>query len=73
MGKRGGRSGTWAKVKVDQQIIAIAKVSGAERIYTADPGVVNLAKKVGLVAVMLWELPLPPVDAQGDLLAPLET
>ena len=31
--KRGGAQGTWAKVKFDRQIVAIAKVEGANIIY----------------------------------------
>lgn len=34
--KKGGATGTWVKVKFDRQIVAIAKVFGASKIYSED-------------------------------------
>jgi hypothetical protein len=58
--KRSGLSGTWQCIKVDRQIVAIAKTTGAERIYSDDGDVINLAKQEGLEAVSVADLPLPP-------------
>jgi predicted nucleic acid-binding protein len=58
--KRGGTGAPWQKVKVDRQIVAIAKVHGASTIYSDDPDVRKLATKAGMTVVSSWELPLPP-------------
>lgn len=58
--KRKDQTGTWAKVKFDRQIVAIAKVNGVKTIYSTDKEVLSLAKKEGLQALSLDELPLPP-------------
>jgi hypothetical protein len=58
---------TKAKVKFDRQIIAIALVRGAKTIYTGDDGLASRARRSGLKAIMTWEIPLPPVDAQLPL------
>lgn len=58
--KRGGLKSPWQKVKVDRQIVAIAKIHGATRIYSDDPDVKNIAAKVGIAVTHTWELPLPP-------------
>jgi hypothetical protein len=58
---------TWAKLKFDRQIIAIAKVNCAKSIYSDDFGVKSVATANGLKTVHTWELPLPPTAAQGEL------
>ena len=58
--KRKDQKGTWAKVKFDRQVVAIAKVNGVKTIYSTDEDVLKLAVKEGLEAVALHELPLPP-------------
>ena len=58
--KKGLGEGDWQKVKVDQQIVAIAKAQGAECLYTSDRGVANMARAMNVKAVALWELPVPP-------------
>ena len=65
--KRGGQSGTWAKVKYDRQIIAIAKVKNAKVIYSDDREIYKLGKKLGLEVVRIADLPLLPQEAQGSL------
>ena len=57
--KRGGTSSPWTKVKFDRQIVAIAKVNGAKRIYSDDEDVIKFATKAGLEAISTWNLPLP--------------
>lgn len=59
---------TWAKVKYDRQIVAIAKSQGANCIYTGDKPLAECARSNGIKAVMTWELPEPPEDKQMSLL-----
>jgi len=62
-GKKSGLTGSkWQTIKVDRQIVAIAKVRNAERIYTTDGDVAALAKESGIAAVGLTDLPLPPEE-----------
>jgi predicted nucleic acid-binding protein len=67
--KRGGASkeSTWAKIKYDRQIVAIAKVAQATIIYTDDGDIRAFAKKVGISTIRLEDLPLKPLPPQQDL------
>lgn len=58
---------TKAKIKFDRQVVAIAKVEGADTLYTHDTGLRDVALANGLRVVMTWELPLPPQASQGEL------
>lgn len=69
--KRDGAQGTWAKVKFDRQIVTIAKVNRATKIYSDDEGVEKFAKRCGIPVVKTWEMPLPHV-AQPSMLDFLE-
>lgn len=62
----------WEKIKLDRQIVAIAKVVGATTIYTNDQKLANAAKRVGLTVIGVHELPLPPEESQADLLKLLD-
>jgi predicted nucleic acid-binding protein len=54
---------TWAKVKFDRQIVAIAKVEGAERIYSNDSDIRRLvASEDTIELVTLADLELPPAS-----------
>jgi predicted nucleic acid-binding protein len=66
---------TRAKVKYDRQIAAIAKVQGASAVYSDDENVRSYSRRLGMEAVALADLPLPPMPraAGPDLLTPLET
>lgn len=64
--KRGGISQPWTKVKFDRQIVAIAKVNSATRIYSNDRDVRAFGAKAGLEVTSCWELALPPAK-QTDL------
>lgn len=66
--KRGGQTGEWAKIKYDRQIVAVASVERATTIYSDDDGVRAFATAQGLRVISVRELPLPPIDPQGDLL-----
>lgn len=65
--KRSGATSTWAKAKFDRQIVAIAKVVGASRIYTEDGDVKRYAVKASITALSISELTLPPDANQGKL------
>ncbi|MFC7334087.1 hypothetical protein [Rhodocista pekingensis] len=65
--KRGGAQGDWQKVKVDRQIVAIAKVRRAATIYSNDADIRAMAPSAGLSVVGLEELPLPPTPPKRDM------
>lgn len=57
--KRGGSSGIWAKIRFDRQIVAIARINGAKRIFSDDEDLAKFATKLGIEVVPTWDLPLP--------------
>lgn len=65
--KKSGAVGTWAKVKFNRQIVAIAKVAGATAIYSDDDDIARLAKLCGIPVIRLCGLQLSPDDAQQSL------
>lgn len=46
-------------MKVDRQVIAIARVEGITRIYADDIGLVGFARRLGMDAFSTWDLPIP--------------
>lgn len=58
---------TWAKLKYDRQIVAIAKVIGATTIYSDDSDLAAIATRNRIPVVSVSELPLPPEDPQEEL------
>lgn len=68
-GKKALKSGpeTWAKVKYDRQIVAIAKVIGATMIYSDDDGIGRTAARAKISVKRVSDLPLPPSDPQTKL------
>ncbi|GAB4240907.1 MAG: hypothetical protein Kow0032_28850 [Methyloligellaceae bacterium] len=71
--KRESRDGSWAKIKFDRQIIAIAKVERATTVYSDDGGVRAFAKKSGMTVLSSWELPLPEKSAQASIFDMIES
>jgi hypothetical protein len=65
--KRGTTKGSWQKVKVDRQIVAIARVHGATEIYSDDGDVAALGALAKINVISLSDLPLPPEKAQLSL------
>jgi len=63
-GKKVSKEVTWAKLKFDRQIVAIAKVNGEGVIYTDDKNLRKVAYDNGLRAVSLADLPVPDEAAQ---------
>ena len=60
--KKGGATGTHVKVKFDRQIVAIAKVAGAFKIYSEDHSVRAIATREGLTACGIADIKLPEDD-----------
>jgi predicted nucleic acid-binding protein len=65
--KRDGLRSSWQKVKIDRQIVAIAQVARCGRILTGDPDVEKIAGRAAIEATFVWDLELPPEDAQHAL------
>jgi len=65
--KKGGSESSWAKIKFDRQIIAIAKVEGASTIYSDDGDIVRFSKNSAITVVGVSDLSLPPQEAQQTL------
>jgi hypothetical protein len=57
--KRGGSASPWAKVKFDRQIVAVAKVNGATKMYSDDDDVIKFGVRAGMEVISTWNLPLP--------------
>jgi len=66
-GKRLETAETYAKLKFDRQIIAIAKAHRVTTIYTGDKTLAHVATQNGIKAVLTWDLSLPPEEAQIKL------
>jgi predicted nucleic acid-binding protein len=58
--KRIDNATTWAKIKYDRQIVAIAKTKGATAIYSDDGDIRALANRAAIQVIGIAELPLPP-------------
>lgn len=68
--KKQGSPESWQKVKIDRQIIAIARINQVDQIYSDDKGVKHFAELLGIKVVQTWEMPLPTEDVQGKLFQP---
>lgn len=69
--KRDGGTGTRQKVKVDRQIVAIAKACGVKAIISEDDGVRAAALRAGIKHLTIQDLALPESARQQHL--PLES
>ena len=65
--KRHGAKDAWQKVKIDRQIIAIARVHSAQLLLTSDAGLRALANRVGITVQSVSELPIPEEAKQRPL------
>jgi predicted nucleic acid-binding protein len=70
--KSGGSSSPWQKVKLDRQIIAVARANGSDVIYSDDDGVARFAEALGMRVIKTWQLPLPPAPPP-DLFSGLDS
>jgi predicted nucleic acid-binding protein len=64
--KKEGTS-SWLKVKFDRQIVAIAKIEGADVIYSNDEDIARFSARDGLEVIALERLPAPPEKPQAEL------
>ena len=65
--KREGSTAPWQKIKLDRQIVAIARTEEAGTIYSDDVDVQRFAKHAGIEVVGIADLPLPPEEPQRSL------
>lgn len=68
--KKGASDSTWAKIKYDRQIVAIAKVNQASAIYSDDRDIRAIAAQADITVIGLADLQLPPESAQHELPLP---
>lgn len=66
-GARKHEGKSWAKAKFDWQIVAIAKVEGADVIYTTDDDVVRAASHFGIKGIRIETMELPVEARQRGL------
>ncbi|WGS49591.1 PIN domain-containing protein [Paraburkholderia sp. D15] len=69
-GKKGASRSHWQKIKVDRQILAIARVLDAKTIYTEDADLIAEAKRIGQTACRVTDIPLKPRQTKLELLEP---
>lgn len=65
--KKGGSKAAWQKVKVDRQVLAIAKLHGAAFLMTADTQLSQFANGCGMETRVIDDLPLPESVKQRKL------
>jgi predicted nucleic acid-binding protein len=65
--KKNKAKGAWQKVKVDQQIVAIAIAHRADVVYTCDDGLEDLCKQLGMKVMRLEDIPIPKDAMQTEL------
>jgi predicted nucleic acid-binding protein len=68
--KRSGVHATWAEVKFDYQIVAIAKVNNVTAIYSDDKNLKAFAEKFNIETIKISDLPIPQKDMK-DMQEPL--
>lgn len=66
-GRRGRGSKTAQQVKIDRQIVAIAKAAGADALYSDDDALRREAQSFGVPAYALTDIPLPAEARQRPL------
>lgn len=65
--KKAGSTEPWQKIKIDRQIIAIAKTRNCHAIYSDDHSLGSFAESIGLKVVRTWTMTLPPAEPQLEL------
>ncbi|WP_395060951.1 PIN domain-containing protein [Paraburkholderia silvatlantica] len=69
-GKKGASKANWQKIKVDRQILAIARVHSAAAVYSEDDNLIAEANRLGMTVVRTSEIPLKPKQNKLDFDAP---
>ena len=67
--KKGGRKDAWQRIKIDRQIVAVARLNQVTLIVTNDVGLRATATAAGITASRIDELPLPDSARQQSLLS----
>jgi len=62
--KKAGSVSTWAKVKFDRQIVAIAKVESITAVYSDDKDLAKYAKAQEIEVRGVNDLPIPPMKQE---------
>jgi hypothetical protein len=57
--KKSGSLQPWQKVKIDRQVVAVARAENATRIYADDRNLAEFASRLGMDVISTWELPVP--------------
>lgn len=57
---RYGTQQTWAKLKYDRQIVAIAKTNRVDLVYSTDNDIHKLCMEAGIKSMGIEDLPMPP-------------
>jgi len=65
--KKGVSDSTWAKIKYDRQIVAVARVNQATTMYSDDRDVRTMAMQADMNVIGLGDLELPPDASQHEL------
>lgn len=65
--KRHGAKDAWQKVKIDRQIVAIARVHNAQILLSDDGDLASSALRVGLAVQSIGDLPIPDDALQRPL------
>ena len=65
--KKGAATAPWQQVKIDRQILAIARQNGVRTIYTDDDNMIAEASRLGIDAIRPSEIPLKPKQNRLDL------
>jgi predicted nucleic acid-binding protein len=65
--KRGNAKGPWQPIKVDRQILAIARQHQVTKIYTADDEMIAEASRLGIETIRPEEIPLKSKQNNLDL------
>jgi hypothetical protein len=63
--KREGAAGTWVKVTLDRQIVAISKTFEARAIYSEDHDVQTIATREGLTVFSVGDIKIPEPPQSG--------
>lgn len=58
--KKGANNAPWQKVKIDRQILAVARCNQVTTIYTDDDNMIAEANRLGIQAIRSSEIPLKP-------------
>lgn len=65
--KKDGLDESWQKIKIDRQIVAIAKTKGCGLMVSQDVSVAANCVRVNIDVRSIEDLPLPPDSAQKEL------